>query len=347
MKRIKKVLLMFTLFVFGLPNLCVFNLVLAENSSPYDNVIKTAIGSPRTGAVGVSLESATSSSDDIITDKVWGELVNDQVKQVIWYAINIFIIIWIAMAFIGGYKIMTSNSEDSMKEWIRFVVFGILWVIIMVSANFLAEWLVWDGGIINTEFDDPDVKPSWIQLAQEMYEKIMYPFIKVALYLVMWALFFMMATKVITFVISTEETAKKKAWWIILRCLVWILIVMWSKQIVEAVMWKQNDVLKVVKEWSTEAVPVRIDDMWNPLLEFWSIPLIAQVINWVMWLTMFVIVVLIIIQGYRMFAKPDDPENRKRLKKTMLYIIIWVLVIWASYVISNLLVVNGFSESQI
>jgi hypothetical protein len=37
---------------------------------------------------------------------------------------------------------------------------------------------------------------------------------------------------------------------------------------------------------------------------------------------MFVIVVLIIIQGYRMFAKPDDPKNRDRLKKTLLYVII-------------------------
>jgi hypothetical protein len=35
---------------------------------------------------------------------------------------------------------------------------------------------------------------------------------------------------------------------------------------------------------------------------------------------MFVIVVLIIIQGYRMFAKPDDPKNRDRLKKTLLYV---------------------------
>ena len=39
-------------------------------------------------------------------------------------------------------------------------------------------------------------------------------------------------------------------------------------------------------------------------------------------LTMFVIVVLLIVQGYRMFVKPDDPKNRERLKKTLLYIII-------------------------
>jgi hypothetical protein len=45
-----------------------------------------------------------------------------------------------------------------------------------------------------------------------------------------------------------------------------------------------------------------------------------------------------------MFAKPDDPKNRDRLKKTLLYVSIWVLVIWASYVISNVLVLNWFGS---
>jgi hypothetical protein len=175
-------------------------------------------------------------------------------------------------------------------------------------------------------------------LAKNLYDKIMFPFIKVALYLVIWALFFIMAAKVLTFVISTEEKAKKKAGWIILWCVIWILIVMWSKQIVESVMWNQEDVLNKAATW--------IDEQWNPPLEFNSVQLISQVINWVMWLTMFVIVVLIIIQAYRMFAKPDDPKNRERLKKTMLYVIIWVLVIWASYVISNILVLNWFGSIQ-
>ena len=103
------------------------------------------------------------------------------------------------------------------------------------------------------------------------------------------------------------------------------------------VMWKQEVVLNDKARW--------IDEMWNLLPEFHTIELISQIINWVMWLTMFVVVVLIIIQGYRMFAKPDDPKNRERLKKTMLYVIIWVLVIGASYIISNDLVLNWLPAS--
>ena len=138
---------------------------------------------------------------------------------------------------------------------------------------------------------------------------------------------------------DTDDSAKKKAGWIIIRCVVWILIVMWSKQIVEAVMWNQDDVLKVAK--GGESAPAWIDEQWNPILEFGSIPLIAQVINRVKGLTMLAIVVLIIIQWYKIFTKPDDPKTREGLKKTILYIVIWILVIGAAYVISSVLVLNN------
>ena len=333
MKSIKKALFTFVLLAFGL-NLFSFNYTLAsEASTPYDAVLRTTIKDP-SWQQNWSYESVA--SKDVITAQKWGTLFNEQVKALIGYAIDVFIVIGIAMAFLGGYKIMTSNSEDKMKEGIRYVIFGVLWIIIMTSARFLAEWLVGNGGIISGQFPTEEATPKWVVIAQQLYDKIMFPFIKVALYLVVGALFFMMAAKVVTFVISTDEAAKKKAWWIILWCVVWIFIVLWSKQIVEAVIWEQSDVLN-------EAA-TRIDQQWNHLEEFNSIQLISQIINWVMWLTMFIIVVLIIIQGYRMFTKPDDPKNRERLKKTMLYIIIWVLVIWASYVISNVLVLNWFNS---
>ena len=332
MKSIKKALFTFILSAFSI-NILSLNCTFAEDASPFDGVIDATIE-------WTSIESAM--DKDVETGR-WSDLFTKQVKSLIWYAIDIFIVIWIAIAFLGGYKIITSNSEDKMKEWIRLVIFGILWIIIMMSASFLAEGLVWDGGIISTEIGGAsDSDPRWIKLAKNLYEKLMFPFIKVALYLVVWALFFIMAAKVITFVISTEEAAKKKAWGIILWCVIWIFIVLWSKQIVEAVMWNQEDVLNEAATW----IEWWTGGIWNRLEEFNSIQLISQIINWVMWLTMFVIVVLIIIQGYRMFTKPDDPKNRERLKKTLLYVFIWVLVIWASYVISNVLVLNWFDSIQ-
>ena len=331
MKRIKKALLSFMLLTFGLSNLCVFNLVSAAwSTSAYDQVLDSTLDSRSLSSV---------ENPDVVKDKTWVWLFTEQVKTLTTYIIDIFIVIWIAVAFLGGYTVMTSDSEDKMKEGMRLIIFGVLWVIIMMSANFLAEWLVWEDGIITGQFDSAaGDNPSWVQMAQKLYEKIMFPFIKMALYLATWALFIVMAAKVITFAISTDETAKKKAWWIIIWCVVWIFIIMWSKQLVEAVFGKQDAVLNDKARW--------IDEVWNPLPEFHSIQLISQVINWVMGLTMFVVVVLIIIQGYRMFTKPDDPKNRERLKKTLLYVLIWILVIWASYVISNIVVLNWFTSTD-
>jgi hypothetical protein len=234
---------------------------------------------------------------------------------------------------------MTSDKEESLKEWIRLVGFGVLWIIIMISAKFLATSLVWDNGIITQEFanEDTDKTPNWIQFADNLYNNIMYPFIKLILYFVVWALFFVMAGKVVWFMMATDDAAKKKAWWIIIWSIVWILIVMWAKQIVESVMWNQGNVLNQSATWISWWGE---EWMWWQLLDFGSVPLIAQVINRVMGLTMFAILVLIIIQWYKIFTKPDDPKTLESLKKAALYILIWVLVIGAAYVISNVLVVN-------
>ncbi len=269
---------------------------------------------------------------------VWAELFNGQVLKIIGYVIDIFIVIWIAVAFIWAYEIMTSDKEESMKKWIRLVAFWVIWIIIMVSARFIANWLVWDEGwIISEQLKESKSNPSWIAFADNLYKNIMFPFIKLALYFVVGALFFVMVGKAISFLMATDDSAKKKAWGIIIWCVVWILIVMWSKQIVEAVMWKQNEVLNK----SAQRISWWDEWLWEEILEFGSIPLIAQIINWVMWLTMFAIVVLIIIQWYKVFTKPDDPKTREGMKKAIIYILIWVLVIWAAYVISNFLVVNN------
>ena len=329
MKTIKKFLFASLLSIFGLINLSVFSLASAQNV--YGDVLGNTTNS-------TSLKSAINWWDVVTTGK-GSDLFNEQVTKIVGYIIDIFIVIWIIVAFIGGYKIMTSDKEETLKEWIRLVLFGVVWIIIMVSAEFLAKWLVWNNGIITDEFTNLSTdgsRANWVIFAKALYNNILYPFIKLVLYFVVWFLFFMMVGKIIWYVTSTDEAVRKKAWWVIIWCVVWILIVMWSKQLVEAVMWKQDAVLK--------DSATRINGgtwMWNGILNFEDIPLITQIINWVMWLTMLVILVLIIIQWYKMFTKPDDPKNRESLKKTLLYIIIWVLVIWAAYALSSVLIVNN------
>lgn len=334
MKTVKKILLGFMLVIFGLTNV---SIVSATDNNP---------GGQWSDSVYTEILWETMKDPSVASALIWSETrgkngashFNQQIIDLIGYAIDVFIVIWIAIAFFGWYTIMFSSKEDAYKEWINLIVYGVLWIIIMVSAKFIAGALVWEWGIFPENRSEISGEwPSWINIAQQVYERIIYPFIKVALYLVVWILFFMMAAKVFTFIISTDDTAKKKAWWIILWTTIWMFIILWAKQIVEAVMWNEttllNDQAKYVKE------------IWNLPLNYGRIPLIHNILNWVMGLSMFVVLVLIIIQAYRMFAKPDDPKNRERLKKTLLYVFIWVLVVGASYVISSLLVVNAIPQT--
>ena len=67
---------------------------------------------------------------------------------------------------------MTSDDEKTMKEWIRLVIFWIVWVIIMVSAKFIAGALVWgNSGIISSEVIDN--KPNGVQIVSNLYEKVL------------------------------------------------------------------------------------------------------------------------------------------------------------------------------
>ncbi len=364
MKTVKKILFAFMLAVFGLMNLSMFALANTEEPPTEDpspdsaangqleDLLRSTIRGDGSDSAPHLYEALGWTTTDAAGGK-WADLFNQQVINIIGYVIDIFIVIWIAMAFFGWYKIMLSNKEESTKEGIRLVIFGIVWIIIMVSAKFIAEWLVWDSvwengevisvGVIRSTFLGvvDDSQPVGIALASGIYNKILYPFIKFALYFVIWILFFIMAAKVIWFLTATDDSVKKKAGWVIIWCVIWILIIVWSKQIVEAIMWKQKVVLNEMAtriNWAdTQEVGV---PMWNYILKFEDIPLVIQIINWVMWLTMLAILVLIIIQGYKMFTKPDDPKNRESLKKTLLYVIIWVLVIWAAYAISSALVIN-------
>ena len=338
MKLTKKLLVWALLFIISFLNLSSINCALAT-----DSVVGTFDGALQ----HVMWDHSTDLTSDAVREWVWWKMFNEQVIALIWYAIDVFIAIWVAVALIWAYKIMVSDKEDSNKEWMKMVMFWVLWVIIMVSAKFLANALVWDDGVISGNIKDAEVIVSrgepgivwldWINFASQLYDKIVYPFIKIALYLVVWFLFFVTVAKVITYVTSTDDSTKKKAWWVIIRTVVWILIIMWAKQVVESIMWKQDSV--------TNPNNAKIlADIWSHFTDIGSIPLIAQIINRVMWLTMLVILILIIVQAYRIFAKPDDSENRKRLWKTIVYIIIWVLVIWAAYAISTALVVNKLWE---
>jgi hypothetical protein len=77
-----------------------------------------------------------------------------------------------------------------------------------------------------------------------LYDKIAYPFIKFAIYLVLGAMFVILLTRVMSFLFGTDADAKKKAGTLIGRNIIGMLVIIGAKQIVEAVYGKYTAVVK-------------------------------------------------------------------------------------------------------
>jgi hypothetical protein len=59
-----------------------------------------------------------------------------------------------------------------------------------------------------------------------------------------------------------------------------------------------------------------------------------------MGLTTLAVLALIIFQTFQLLTKPDSADNITKIKKTLMYVAIGVVIIGAGYVISNVLIVN-------
>ena len=239
----------------------------------------------------------------------------------------IILVLGLLTAMIWFYKLLFSSSEDATKDWTQFIIYWVLGIIIITSARYI--WSV----LFNDLFMAGNMSSmSPVDIAQQLYDKIAFPFIKIVIYLVLGFLFISLAFRVFVFITSWDDSTQKKAWWIILRDVIAMFIIIWSKEIIEAIYGKRAQVL------NTNAQDLW--DIWAWILADKNIPILYTVINRILWISALVILIIIIIQSLQLLLKPDDPDKIKKIKKSIIYIFIWVLIIWTWYLITNVLIVN-------
>jgi hypothetical protein len=85
------------------------------------------------------------------------------------------------------------------------IIVGVVGIILIVSAKFIGNTLVKD--VIGEATD----KLTGIAIAERLYDKLLLPFLKIAMYLSMGFLFFVLAARVFSFMTSSDEGIKKKA----------------------------------------------------------------------------------------------------------------------------------------
>lgn len=241
---------------------------------------------------------------------------------VIPIAISIWVVVWI----IWAYKLLFSSDEKQVWTWLKMVVYWIIWVIIMVSAKYIWSVLFID---IFESWNTWGI--SWIDLSQAIYNKIAYPFIKIALYLALAVIFVILVWKSISLITKSDWTSHKKALWMIWRCAVSILIIIGAKNIVEAIYGKQDDVFNYAQDlWQ----------IWSGILADKNIPIIYNIISRALWIISLVIFILLLVQGFKLLINPSKAENVQKLWKTLLYTAIWLFVIGIWYLIANAFILN-------
>lgn len=254
-------------------------------------------------------------------------VVNFVRSTIINLLIPIIIIIGVIVAIIGFYKMMFSDSEEWTKEWSKYLIRGVVGIIIMMSSRYLANTVLFENILWWWNLQTF----NGIQVAQTLYNQAVFPFIKIAMYLAMGVLFVIIVTRVLQYLTNPSDEVKKQAATLIAWNVIGILIILWSKQIVELIFWSETEVM--------EQSAQDLGDIWTWILSG-NLPILYTIINWVMGLAAFVILLIIVIQTYQLLVNPTNEETIGKIKKSFLYIAAGILVIGAGYVITNFLIIN-------
>ncbi len=259
---------------------------------------------------------------------LWTEgIVNFIRDNIINLLIPIIIVVGVVVATLWFYKMMFSDSEEWTQEWSKYIIRWMVGIVVMMSSRYLANTVLFENILAGWDIQTF----NGIDVAEVLYEQAVFPFIKIAMYLAMWVLFIIVALRVLSYLTSPSEEVRKQAITLIAWNVIGILVILGSKQIVELIYGQQADVM--------EQTAQDLGDIGSGILSG-NLPILYTIINRVMWLSAFIILIIIILQTYQLLVNPTDEETMGKIKKNFLYITIGILVIGAGYVITNFLIIN-------
>jgi len=271
--------------------------------------------------------------DTVATNRAWDEIKSNSIKDLmfsIWthILIPIIVVIGLLLAFVWFYNLMFSDKEDERKKGLNFMIWGTVWIITMVSASFIANALFgeygtsWIFGLAAWQDYDPAT------VAAQIYDKIVSKFFYLAMYLVIGILFIILVVNLIKFMSNPDkEDVQKNAKTIMIWNTIWIILILFSKNIIETFYSK-------IQSWAYSL------GQQNAILESKSLPWLYTILNYFLWFVAFAITVFIIYQAFQLLLKPEDDATYKNLKKYFVYSLVWVLIIGWVYLIANFFIVK-------
>lgn len=246
------------------------------------------------------------------------------------YIFPLAIVIMILISIFMFIEIMTSDDEAKRNKGIDNFVWWVIGIIIFTSAEFIFNGLY---GII-TEIADPNnISPVSRNIyAERIYYDLAYPFIKLAMYLVMGALFVLLLVKVVGYVADPNDKSAEKAKNIIVSSAMGIIVILLAKTLVEAIYSSET---KILENTSTVFV-----GWWLLDASSQSYQKIFTIVNYFLGLISFFVLCIIIYQAYLMLFSEKTDDSVAKMRKNLLYMFGWLLLIGLSYVIVNFVIIN-------
>jgi hypothetical protein len=245
------------------------------------------------------------------------------------YIFPLIIVLAILTAIFGFMELMISDTEDKRKKWADYFIWWVVWIIVFISAEFIfnglygtIQTLKWWGVTTRNE------------LADNIYADIAFPFLKLAMYLLMAGLFIILLIKSIQYVANPSDKAAEQWRNTIISAAIWIIVITLAKTLVEAVYNKQADITATTI--GQNGAPKIFVGKWILNLDANSYQTIFTIINYLLWLIAFVV----LCQAYLMLFNANTDDSIKKMRKNLLYIFWWLLLIGLSYLIVNLVALD-------
>ncbi len=233
-----------------------------------------------------------------------------------------FVIAWLYFLILVIKLIFTENTDEEAWKFKKWVIWISLWLIITQIAYSFVK-VLYDNNI-----------SEW--LANTFTRDIIYPLIRL---LEIWASFFFVAIAIYAFfrmITANWEEEKVKEWRMsIFYSIIWFIVIKISRVAVDTIYWKvdcnNSTVLWVIEFSNSNCV---IQENLNG-----TVKIVADIINWSNSIIWIVILILIIYTWAQVIFSAGDEEVLKKAKKSILYIILWIILLFINYMILTFFII--------
>lgn len=213
--------------------------------------------------------------------------------------------------------LVSSNTEEVKEQFKKWIIWITIWIIVMQMA-FSFTTILFDNW-------------SWWSLASSLSSNLINPIIKIMETL---ASVFFLAIAVFAFyriVTANWNEEEIKRWKMaVLYAIVWFMIIRFARTLVASIYWNTNctDSSSTCIWWANYSGATNI---------------VVTVINWMNSFISIVIILMVVYAWFNLIFSAWDEEKLKKAKATIIYVIIWLVLLSFNYIILTFFI---FPNSQ-